>query len=266
MWVKLDDGFFDNPKVAAAGPMGAVLYLASLCYSARALTDGWIPDGQVPVLVAQVKATKALVRKVIDSGLWEQGVGGYLVPDFLEFNRSRDDVMAERLSARERRSKGGRTSREPPDDVRANDSLSVDNPVPSPLTRDPFVDDFDAVWAQYPRKVARKQAFKAYQARRRSGVDADELARAVEHYAEDCEAEARETRYRMHGASFFGPNERWKDYLEERPNLTPAPALGPEPVPVPTRPDCLECGGTGMVFDGPAEARRCSSCAKAAMA
>jgi hypothetical protein len=71
--------------------------------------------------------------------------------------------------------------------------------------------EFDALWVDYPRKVARKAAAKAYAARRREGVPAEDLALAVKHYA--AAMDGQEERFIMHGSTFFGPNERWKDYL-----------------------------------------------------
>lgn len=86
--------------------------------------------------------------------------------------------------------------------------------------REPFEDDFDSVWETYPRKDARKGALRAYQARRREGVPAPDLARAVEHYAT---VRAREDpQFTMLGATFFGPNERWRDSLDPpRPPARP---------------------------------------------
>lgn len=71
--------------------------------------------------------------------------------------------------------------------------------------------DFAAVWAIYPRKLNRKGAEKAWTARVRSGVDPADLHRATENYARLRDGEDPSTT--MHAATFFGPNDRWADYL-----------------------------------------------------
>lgn len=81
-------------------------------------------------------------------------------------------------------------------------------------TRASFEDEFDQVWAHYPRKLNRKGALKAYTARRRAGVPANDLVRAVIGYAAVCQRKGTEKEYILHGATFFGPNERWAEYLE----------------------------------------------------
>ena len=40
-WVKLDDGFYDNPKIVAVGFDGAGLYAMCLAYCGRHMTDGF---------------------------------------------------------------------------------------------------------------------------------------------------------------------------------------------------------------------------------
>lgn len=79
---------------------------------------------------------------------------------------------------------------------------------------DACVSEFDAIWSDYPRKIARKDALKAYQARRREGVLAEELARSVPLFAQAMKREKRDQDKIMHGSTFFGPGERWRDYLE----------------------------------------------------
>jgi hypothetical protein len=91
-------------------------------------------------------------------------------------------------------------------------------PEPSRTTKnrraraaDRFADDFAAVWERYPRKLNRKGAHGAYGATRRRGVDAASLSAATLNFAHAMQGTA--ANFIMHGATFFGPNERWKDYL-----------------------------------------------------
>jgi len=76
---------------------------------------------------------------------------------------------------------------------------------------DIFENDFDTAWSHYPRKTNRKGAYKAYIARRREGIESGELELAAANYAAQVKADGTEEQYMMHGATFFGPNERWKE-------------------------------------------------------
>lgn len=76
-----------------------------------------------------------------------------------------------------------------------------------------FQDEFASIWEGYPRKLARKAAESAFVARRRAGIDLAELAAAVEGYALRCRVEGTGRQFIMYGATFFGPSERWKDWV-----------------------------------------------------
>lgn len=94
--------------------------------------------------------------------------------------------------------------------------------------REPYEDEFNRAWASYPRKTARKRALRAYQATRRKGVPAEVLRAATEAYA--VSRRGQDESFTMHGATFYGPDERWKDHVAafteasavealDRPNL-----------------------------------------------
>lgn len=72
--------------------------------------------------------------------------------------------------------------------------------------------EFDIIWAHYPRKLDRLGALEKFIATRRRGVEPRDLYHATRHYAESMMH--REPEHILHGATFFGPKERWRDYLE----------------------------------------------------
>lgn len=221
-WVKLDDQFPDHPKVRRAGTDAAWLFVAGVCYCARYLTDGEIPREVIPTLTA-LRKPNAAARALVTAGLWHETPDGYAVNDYLEFNPSKADVEGRRDGAQVRMN-----ARRSSDPVRANNGTGSTEPDAS-RTRTPkrsrakgdarYLDDFELVWAEYPRKLAKQDAFRAYSARRSAGIPAEELALAAKHYAAECQSLEREPQFVMHGATFFGPRERWRDYLE-------APAAG----------------------------------------
>lgn len=102
-WVKIDDGFTDHPKVEALSDRAFRLHLAGLCFCARTLSDGFIPDDRVRRLLPKV--TKAMVKELTTAGVWIEGVGGFSVKDYLTYNPSKAKVLADREAAAERKRK-----------------------------------------------------------------------------------------------------------------------------------------------------------------
>jgi hypothetical protein len=97
--------------------------------------------------------------------------------------------------------------------------------TPSGRTYEPFEQEFNQLWASYPRKEARKTALDAYQARRREGIPLEVLTQATGNFARMMADRERDKV--LHGATFFGPNERWKDYLDSGEAVQPGNAALP---------------------------------------
>ena len=94
-WLRLDLDFLDNPKMLGlmngeASRVALLLWVDGLCYATRHLTDGWIPK-QWPV--SRGYSAKH-VSRLIDAGLWHEqvlnGDGGWLIHDYLAYQKSRD--------------------------------------------------------------------------------------------------------------------------------------------------------------------------------
>jgi hypothetical protein len=145
-WFKVDDSFYDHPKVFDAPDCAVALWTRAGSWSARNLTDGFVPAGMPARLCDDPEtAVKELVRR----GLWARTSGGYRFHNWAEFQPSREDVEAERKSARERmrnlrqqRKASGLTANGSPS-VRPNTSRThaersgeVRNPRPDPSRRD----------------------------------------------------------------------------------------------------------------------------------
>lgn len=78
----------------------------------------------------------------------------------------------------------------------------------------PYQSDFEEWWRLYPRKKEKKRAYKQYAALRRKGVDKQSLLDAVKGYTEECRKDGREERFIKHAATFLGPAESWREYVE----------------------------------------------------
>jgi len=76
-----------------------------------------------------------------------------------------------------------------------------------------YSESFEEVWAAYPNRVAKADASKAYQLTlAEPNVNEQDLLASVFKYAES--VEGKEKQFILHASTFFGPGERWKDYLE----------------------------------------------------
>lgn len=111
-WVRLDDGFPEHPKLLKAGPLAMLMQVAALCYCNRHLTDGFIPEGKVPTLLNLdgLGDWREVLSALLREGIWERVDGGYQVHDYLDYQPSRAQVLAEREQKREAGRKGGQAS------------------------------------------------------------------------------------------------------------------------------------------------------------
>lgn len=90
-WARLDDSFPEHPKVVDLTPEAFRLCITAICYSARNLTDGVLKQAWL-----RTNAPKKLATELAAAGLWDEHPLGYVIHDYLEFNPSRDKVVAER--------------------------------------------------------------------------------------------------------------------------------------------------------------------------
>lgn len=125
-WVKLDDQFFRNPKALAAGKDGRALYLAGVCFCAAQLTDGWLATEALPGVAADAGVKVSVARLLERVGLWEQGVGGFWIHDYLKYNPPAERVRDLRAKKAAAGAKGGKAAA----DARAD---AVASAVPSAL-------------------------------------------------------------------------------------------------------------------------------------
>ena len=105
-WANLDDQFPKHPKVVRLSNGAFRLHVSGICYAAQYLTDGLIEAESVPLLMPRYR--KGLLDELLRKGRWIERGGDYEIHDYLDWNRSREQVEAER----ERKRKGGRKGAE----------------------------------------------------------------------------------------------------------------------------------------------------------
>jgi hypothetical protein len=128
-WFRLDDKFHGNPKVMAAGNAAVGLWIRCATYCADHLTDGKVPKN-----LAKTYGKLVEIRALLDAGMWVETDTHYVMPDYLDYNPSRQRVVGEREEAKARMA--ARRS----GNVRANiggTSGSVRAPRPDPIPNNP---------------------------------------------------------------------------------------------------------------------------------
>lgn len=82
-WVRLDTGFYENPKILAViaerdGYRAVVVYVSALAYSGGHGTDGHIAT----YVLARVHGRKADADRLVRNGLWEPTDTGWRIHDY----------------------------------------------------------------------------------------------------------------------------------------------------------------------------------------
>jgi hypothetical protein len=106
-WVQIDDQFPEHRKIAGLSDAAFRLHFSGIAYCSRQLTDGLIEADAVPTLVRKFRP--AALAEIVDRGLWKPITlpgapkpAVYEIHDYLQWNPSREVVLARREKASER--------------------------------------------------------------------------------------------------------------------------------------------------------------------
>lgn len=105
-WANLDDQFPTHPKVVRLTDAAFRLHVSGICYCANHLTDGLIDADAVPLLMPRFR--RSALDELVARNVWLKHGEVYEIHDYLEWNRSKEQVEAER----ERKRKAGRKGAE----------------------------------------------------------------------------------------------------------------------------------------------------------
>jgi len=101
-WAKLDDRANEHQKQLLAGPEACWLWACGLMYANRQeARDGFIPSLVLPMLYP-FKSPKRLAERLVEVGLWDATDNGYVVHNFTKWNKTQEQVQAERDATRNR--------------------------------------------------------------------------------------------------------------------------------------------------------------------
>lgn len=107
-WARLDVDFFRHPQVSALKPVEQLGYLAMILYAQEHETDGYIPDSSLRWCDVAPKQAAAMEG----AGLVTRVGDGWQVNGFLNHQRSRSEMDAEREANRLRAANARKRSRD----------------------------------------------------------------------------------------------------------------------------------------------------------
>lgn len=115
-WVRYDDNVGRHPKVRALDDATYRLWREAIEWCSQNLTDGVVLAHELGL--TSIRASGPRARKLVESGLWHaagaacdskncppSGVDGWVVHDYWDYQRKREDILAERKANRERQRK-----------------------------------------------------------------------------------------------------------------------------------------------------------------
>lgn len=106
-WAKLCDVILDHPKCIDAGEDATNLFIRSIVWCSKHLTDGRVPRGALRVMTSRDDA-EHLATLLVGAGLWEERDGAWWVHDFLDYNPSRAEATDRRAEISAKRSAAGK--------------------------------------------------------------------------------------------------------------------------------------------------------------
>lgn len=98
-WFKVDDSFYDHPKAFDAPDCAVALWTRAGSWSARNLTEGFVPAGMPARLCGDPDTA---VSDLLRRGLWVRASGGYRFHDWDKYQPSKayvEDLRAKRQAA-----------------------------------------------------------------------------------------------------------------------------------------------------------------------
>lgn len=240
---------FHRPLVDVCGSVSGALLLSQAIYWQRIVDKRGEPEGWfyktgkewLEETGMHREEFQTARRKLVESGVLKYEVRGMPARCFYQVQV---EVLSLRLSRKlDCGNPTYKNAGTPPTSVRESRKLSVTTESNAKTTTDSACaaepHAFTKAWEIYPKREGgnpRKTALKAWSARIRAGTSAEEMQAGLERYRAYVQAKGiLGTDKVMMAATFFGPDERWKEDWA----IAPKDPTNPEK----PAPRCVDCGG-----------------------
>lgn len=117
-WVRFDDAFPVHRKVDGLSDTAFRLHVSAIFWCARNLTDGAVPEEDLELVTARVRAPARFATELVRRGLWH-AIGhqcdstncpppvkeGWVIHDYLQYQPAKDRVERDRFAKAERQAR-----------------------------------------------------------------------------------------------------------------------------------------------------------------
>jgi len=94
-WVRLDDGFYEHPKLLGIPRATRWVWVAGLGYSARFHQDGLVPA----ISLARLEGNAREAAQLVDAGLWVPDEHGWRIHDYAQYQPMNGELSRKRSEA-----------------------------------------------------------------------------------------------------------------------------------------------------------------------
>src|SRR5690348_8976085 len=106
-WAKFHDAFDDDPDIDRLSGDAVALFVCSVTWSSRSLTDGFIPGARARKLTGGSSKTIAMLCAG-EKPWWLKEAGGYRIRSYHKYNPPAEEVRQLREQVSTARSQAGR--------------------------------------------------------------------------------------------------------------------------------------------------------------
>jgi hypothetical protein len=123
-WVRFDDQFTIHRKVDGLSDAAFRLHVAAVFWSARNLMDGFVPEEDLDLVCARLRAPARFAAECVKRRVWHEARtacpsekcpgpvdnDGWVIHDYWEYQPTREKVLADRETKAKAGQKGGLAS------------------------------------------------------------------------------------------------------------------------------------------------------------
>ncbi len=234
-WIKMRSDLSDDPAVfRIAGQLkldkfSVIGRLHAFWAWADKHAVGGVVDGATTLFIDDIVRCDGFADALAAVGWLSVGEDSIEIPshDRHNGNSAKERAMKNARQARWRQGKGadvdGEASTRPSTDASTREEKRREEKkeqkalVPSGDDTSAYSAEFESFWAEYPKREggnSKKGAYKAWNARLRSGVKAEDMILSAKRYADQMQAKGNVgTSFVKQAATFLGPDEHWREAL-----------------------------------------------------
>lgn len=231
-WIKLATSIFDDSAIKIIEAMPEhdsilVIWFKLLCLAGAEENDGVLVMGNgvsytdemlAAVFGRPIATVRLALQTFANLGMIEQCDGVWMICTWEkhqgseQLERYREQHAARQRKYREKQkslAKSNKTAGKSMRDVHSSVTVTqTDKDKDKDKNINNYIDQFESIWSDYPRKEEKQKAFKAFKSAIKSGVSPDTIHAKVREYAN--QVKGKERQYIAQGGTWFF-NRRWED-------------------------------------------------------